>query len=219
MGAEAIRSAIHVILPSLRSSCDTVYYPDERALFLLHLWPFLAIYSFKHTNNIRYWWFFLPQGNQWTKYLAHPKIREPKLCLLMFASLLALDGFHPLLSTQLTADLTLEWSWRSMFQPLTHTYAKTFCCYEKLQTTLWIFDALLFLINSEQTRNPLWTQLSHCKIVNIVPTDTFNPSAISRNFNLRLAKTSACRFWYFPGQLPNLGDLSVQHHLRLYDRV
>ena len=33
---------------------------------------------------------------------------KPKPCLLMFVSLVALDDFHLLLSTQLTADLTLE---------------------------------------------------------------------------------------------------------------
>ena len=33
VGAEAIRSAIHVVLPSLRSTCDTVYCLGERALF------------------------------------------------------------------------------------------------------------------------------------------------------------------------------------------
>ena len=62
-------------------------------------------------------------------FLVHPKIWRPKLCLLMFASLVALDDFHLLLSTQLTADLTPEWSGGSMFHPLSHIYAKTpFCC-------------------------------------------------------------------------------------------
>ena len=36
-----------------------------------------------------------------------------------------MDGFHLLLSTQLTADLTLKWSGGSMFHPLSHIYAKT----------------------------------------------------------------------------------------------
>ena len=45
---------------------------------------------------------------------------EAKTCLLMFAS----DSFHLLLSTQLTADLTLEWSGGFMFHPLSHIYAK-----------------------------------------------------------------------------------------------
>ena len=47
----------------------------------------------------------------------------------MFASLVALDGFHQLLLTHLTANLTLEWSEGSMFHPLSYIYTKTpFCC-------------------------------------------------------------------------------------------
>ena len=70
--------------------------------------------------NIRYWWFFLSRGNRWIEYRAHPKIRRPKLYQLTFASLIALDGFRPLLSTQLTADLTLECSDGSIFHPSPH---------------------------------------------------------------------------------------------------
>ncbi len=36
-----------------------------------------------------------------------------------------------------------------------------FVALEQLQTTLWIDDVLLFLIDCEQTQQPLWTQLSH----------------------------------------------------------
>ena len=74
--------------------------------------------------NICYWRFFLYQGNWWTKYLAHPKTQRPKPCLLMFSSLVTLDSFHLLLSTQLTANLTPEWSGGSMFHPLLYIYAK-----------------------------------------------------------------------------------------------
>ena len=35
-----------------------------------------------------------------------------------------------------------------------------FVALKQLQTALWIVDALLFLIGCEQTRQPLWTQLS-----------------------------------------------------------
>ena len=76
---------------------------------------------------------FFSQGNQWTKYLAHPKKRKPKPCLLMFVSLVTLDGFHLPLSTQLTADLTPEWNNRSLFHPFSHINAKTpFCCVESV---------------------------------------------------------------------------------------
>ena len=40
-------------------------------------------------------------------------------------SLVTLDGFHLLLSTQLTADLTSEWSGGSMFHPLSYIYTNT----------------------------------------------------------------------------------------------
>ena len=79
----------------------------------------------------------------------------------MFASLVALDGFYLLLSTQLTVDLTPEWSGGSMFCPLSHIYAKTpFCCVETVVNSTLV-NALLFLINCEQMRHPLWIQLSH----------------------------------------------------------
>ena len=144
--AEAIRSAIHVVWPSLRSTCDMVHCPGERELFSTSFvpvfWWFLLSNALVMLYNIRYWWFFLSQGNWWTKYLSHPKIRRPKPCLLMFASLVALDGFHLLLSTQLTTDLILEWSGGFMFHALSHIYAKLFVVIKQLQTTLWIVDVI-----------------------------------------------------------------------------
>ena len=112
-------------------------------------WQFLPPNAPLMLYNIYYWWFFLSQGNWWTKYLVHPKIQRPKPCLLMFASLVTLDGFHLLLlSTQRTADLTLEWRGGSMFHPLSHIYGKTpFCCIKTLANIAlnrWrvIFDRL-----------------------------------------------------------------------------
>ena len=206
VGAEAIRSAILVVLPSLRSTCDTVHCLDERALvsssFLTVFWRFLPSNAPIMLYNIRYWTFFLSQGNWWTKYLALPKIRRPKPCLLMFASLVTLDGFHLLLSTQLTADVTLKWSGGSMFHPLSHIYAKT---------------SFLRWNSSKQhsessTRCCFWSTVSKrgtnfehsflidkcsCKMVNTLPSDIFISSAISRNFNLRSAKTSLWSFFFF----------------------
>ena len=107
--------------------------------------------------NILYWWFFHEQND-----LGHSKIRRSKPRLLMFASLVALDGFHLLLSTQLTVDLTLEWSDWSMRLPLAYIYVKKFFfSLKELQTTLWVDDALLFLIDCKKTRHPLWIPLSH----------------------------------------------------------
>ena len=65
-----------------------------------------------------------------------------------------------------------------------------------------------------------------CKMLNTLPSDIFNFSAISCNFNLQSVKSilRSCFFFLFfflcfPGQLPNFGDLSAQHHLCLYDCV
>ena len=63
--------------------------------------------------------------------IPHPKIQRPKPCLLMFVSLVTFDGFHLLLSTQLTTELTPEWSGGSMFHLLSQIYEKNpFCCVE-----------------------------------------------------------------------------------------
>ena len=72
-------------------------------------------------NIISYWWFFLSQGNRWIKYRVHPIIRRPKPYQLTFAFLVTLYDFQPLLSNQLTGDLILEFSDRSMFYPVPHT--------------------------------------------------------------------------------------------------
>ena len=105
----------------------------------------------------------------------------------MFASLFALDSFHRLLSTQLTADLTLEWSGGSMFHPLSHLCKNSFLlrrnsfkkCSE-LSTRFWL------------TVSKCGTHFQHsflidkcsCKMVNALPSDIFNSSAIAHNFNL-----------------------------------
>ena len=84
VGVEAIWSAIHIVLPLLWLTWDMVHCLGEKVLFLLHLWPFF--WWFLPSNapimlyNIPYWWFFLSQGNRWTKCLAHPKIWMPIPC-------------------------------------------------------------------------------------------------------------------------------------------
>ena len=146
---------------------------------------------------------------------------EAKTCLLMFASLVTLDDFHQLLSTQLTANLTLEWSGGSVFLPLLHNYAKSPFCRVKtisnnaLNQCVAVFDRLW--ANAAPALNTAFSLTNvHAKMVNTLPSDTFNSSAISYNFNLRLAKTS---LWSFPGQLLNLGDLNIRHYLCLNDRI
>ena len=131
VGAEAIWSPIHVVLSWLWYSALSWW---KSTFFFFICGRFFAISSSNTPimlYNICYWWLFFSQGNWWTKYLVHPKIWRPKPCLLMFASLVALNGFCLLLSTKLTADLTPEWIGGSIFYPLSHIYTKTpFCCVE-----------------------------------------------------------------------------------------
>ena len=205
VGAEAIRSAIYAVLRSMRSTCDRVHCLGERALFsslfMAVFWRFLQLNAIIMLHNIRYWWFFLSPGNRWTKYLAHPKIRGPKPWLLMFASLVALDSFHLLLSTQLTADLIPGWSGRSMFYPLSHIYAKTpfllrwnSCKQRSVSSTRCCFWSTVSKLGTH-----FFIDKCSCKTMNTLPSDIFNSSAILHNFNWRSAKTSLwsffCVFW------------------------
>ena len=98
---------------------------------LLHFWPFSAMSSFKHTKNC---------------YV----VRTPKTYMLLFATFVDLDGFPLLLSPQLTANVTLELCGGSTFHPLSHIFEKKpnlFVAFKLLETMLWIFDVLLFLID------------------------------------------------------------------------
>ena len=141
--------------------------------------------------NICYWWLFLSQGKWWTKYLVQPQIQRPKPCLLMFVSLVALDGFHLLLSTQLTASLTLECSGGSMFHPLSHIYEKTpFCCIEtiaKNPLNLSMCCCFWSTVNKHITHfdHSFLIDKCSCKMVNTLPSDISNSSAITHNFNLQ----------------------------------
>ena len=174
--------------------------------------------------NIHYWWFFLSQGNQWTKYLVHSKIWRSKPCLLMFMSLVALDGFHLLLFSQLTVDLNPEWSDGSMFHPLSHIYAKTpFCCIEivannALNRRHVVFDRLW--ANTTPTLNTAFSLTNvhvkwwlHCLLISSIPLLSHMTSIYD------WPKQICGAFWCFPGQLPNLADLSFQHHSYLYDCI
>ena len=155
---KAIWRAIRVVLPSLRSTCDMVHCLGKRALFstsfvAVFFWQFLPSNTPITLYNNHYCWFFRSQGNRWTKYLAHPKIQRPKPCLHMFASLVILDGFHLLLSAQLTVHLTPEWNGRSTFHPLSHIYAKTrFCCVEAVANNALNHRCVVF--------DQLWTNVA-----------------------------------------------------------
>ena len=94
---------------------------------------------------------------------------------------------------------------------------------KQLQTTLWIVNVLLFLINCKPTQHPLWTWFSHWQILmqNEESTAFFNSSAISCNFNFWLAKVSWWSFQVFSRTTAKFGQpdhstsiVSLQPHLK-----
>ena len=142
-------------------------------------------------------------------------------CLQMFASLVILDGFHLLLSTQLTADLTPEWSGGSMIYPLSHIHAKTpFCCYETVANNalnhrhvvafgrMWANAAPIFntAFSLTDVHAKWWI---HCLLISSTPLLSHVTSIYDQ------PKWVCGVFWCFPRQLANLCDLSIQHHLCL----
>ena len=70
---------------------------------------------------------------------------------------------------------------------------------KQLQTALWILDALLFLVGVRKRRtyfqNNLRIPNDSCIVVNTLPSDIFNVSAISHNFNVRSPKTDCWFPW------------------------
>ena len=80
----------------------------------------------------------------------------------------------------------------------------------------------LFLIDCEQTCHLLWTLLSHWQMFMQNGESTavcyllFLCYLMQLQFTIDQIGFVVC-FWYFPRQLLNLSDLSVQRHLCLYD--
>ena len=133
----------------------------------------------------------------------------------MFVSLFILDGFHLLLSTRLTADLTPEWSGGSMFYPLSYIYAKSpFCCIETVANNAlnhWkvvVFDWLW--ANTALTLNTSFSLTNvHAKwwIHYLLISST--PLLSNATWIYDQPKQVSGFFLCFPEQLLNLGDLSV----------
>ena len=169
--------------------------------------------------------FVFSQGNRSTKYLAHPKIQRPKPCLLVLTPLVALNGFHLLLTPQLTANHPPELSGGSMGHPLLHIYAKTpICCVETVANNalnrrcVVVFDRLW--ANAVPTLNTAFPLTNvhakwwiHCLLISSTPLLFHATSIYDR------PKWVCEVSWCCPGQLTNLGDPSVQHHLYLYDHL
>ena len=106
--------------------------------------------------------------------------------------LVALDGFHLLLSTQLTANLTPEWSGGFMFHAFSHIYVKTpFCCIETVANNALNSRRVIVFDRLWANMHPLWT---HWQM--FMQNDEYTAFwylqilAISCNFNLWLAKAN-----------------------------
>ena len=143
----------------------------------------------------------------------------------MFVSLVALDGFHQLLSSLLTADLTPEWGGRSLFHPLPHIYEKTlFCCVETIANNVLNRRRIVVL-------DRLWAKAA--------PTlnTAFSLTNIHAKWWIQCLLTSSTRllsqatsiydqpkrvvefFGIFRDNCWIWATLSVQYHLYLNDRV
>ena len=164
------------------------------AFFFFFIWScflgiFLASNSLIMLYNIRYWWFFFSQGNWWTKYLTHPKIRRLKLCLLMWTSLVSgvkwwIHVFSIVIYLRKNSFLL---PWNSCKQ---RSESSTHCFWSPVSKRGTYFEHS-FLIDK-----------CSCKMVNTLPSYIFNSSAISRNFNLRSTRTS---FFMFSGTTAEFG--------------
>ena len=102
-------------------------------------------------------------------------------------------------------------------------YAKTsFCCIETVANNALNHEHI-FVFDCKLTQYPLWTHLSHWQMF-------MQNGQYTAFWYLQLLcyltttsiynwlKWVCAIFWCFPGQLPNLGNLSVQYHLCLYDQ-
>ena len=93
---------------------------------------------------------------------------------------------------------------------------------KQLQTTL--NRRHLFLIDCEQTQHSLWTKLSHRQIFmqngEYIAIWYLQLHCYLTQLQFTISQNKFVEFfWCFSGQLPNLGNLSIQHHLCLYDHI
>ena len=175
--------------------------------------------------NIRYWWFFLSQGNRWTKYLVHPKIRRPKtlpsdMCIFGRFGRLSSAAVH---SADCRFDSRVKW-WIHVLFIVTYLRKNSFLLrwnnykqHSESSTHCWFWS----------TVSKRGTQIEHsfpidkcsCEMVNTLPFDIFISTAISCIFNLRSAKTSLWRLaWWFECS-PMARETWVQSQVESYQRL
>ena len=109
-------------------------------------------------HNSLYWWFFLFQGNQWTKYHTEAKTLPADVCVFSHFGRLSPAAVH-----------SADWRFDSGTRWWTHAlFIVTYLCknffFLHWNSCKQCFESLLFLIDCEQTQQPLLTQLSHCQM-------------------------------------------------------
>ena len=124
-----VAEAIHVVLPSLRSTCDTVHCLDERPLLSSFVSVFWEVFCYFFLQTCQWCHIiFVTDGSSFLKIIdeqnTFPKYGGQNLACWCLHFLVTLDGFHLLLSTQLTVHLTPGWTSGSMFQPLSQMFIK-----------------------------------------------------------------------------------------------
>ena len=151
--------------------------------------------------NIYYWWFCLSQGNWWRKYLAHPKIWRWKPCLLMFVfGRLSPAAVH---SGDCRFNSWAKWWIHLFIHCHIFTQKLLFIALKQLQTMCCFWST--WSKHSTHFEHSFLFDKCSCKKVNKLPSDIFNSSTFSRNFNLRLAKTSLWSFLVFSGTIAKFG--------------
>ena len=167
--------------------------------------------------NIRYWWFFLCQGNWWTKY-RDQNLACWCLCFGHFGRL-SLAAVH---SADCWFNSGVTW-WIHVSSIVPYLHKNSFLlhrnsCKQHSESSTHCFWSTVSKCSVHFKHSFLIDKCS-CKMVNTLPSDIFNSSTISCNFNLRSAKRSLWSFWCLPGQLLNLGVLCSASFLSVRPRL
>ena len=159
-------------------------------------WQFLPSHAPIMLYNIHYWWFFFSQGNWWTKYFAHPKIRRPNLtCWCLYLSSLWMA-----FTCCCSLSWLLIWLRSEVVDPcFIHCQKDSFLlhwnsCKHSSESSMHCYFWLTVSKRCTQFQHSFLIDKYSCKMVNTLPSDIFNYSAILHNFNLWMTKMS---FWSF----------------------
>ena len=214
--AEEIRCAIHVVLLSLRSTCNTVHCLRERALFsssfVAIFWWFIPSNAPILLYNIRYWWFFLSQVNRSTKY-QNKEALPADIYIYLWSLWTAFTcccqlSWLPIWLQSAVGDLCFIHCHIFTEKKILFVAFKTVANNALNRRRVAVFGRLW--ANAATTLNTAFSLTNvhsqwwiHCLLISSTLLLSHATSIYDR------PKRVCGVFWYFPGQLPNLGDLSV----------